>query len=99
MPNNSLYQKRHAPRKWRPRLQTRKTLPPAKSGKMKKILMIAIGAIVLLGAGAGGAYFLLGKQVAHGPAKPPPAPPTSPCMSKKCCSPNSSSSKRRIIQT
>jgi flagellar protein FliL len=46
---------------------------PAKSGKLKKILIIAIGAIVLLGAGAGGAYFFLGKP--HGPAKPAPEPP------------------------
>ncbi|WP_250532596.1 flagellar basal body-associated protein FliL [Caballeronia sp. AZ10_KS36] len=47
---------------------------PAKSGKLKRILIIAIGAIVLLGAGAGGAYFMLGKS-AHGPAKPAPLPP------------------------
>jgi len=47
---------------------------PAKSGKLKRILIIAIGAIVLLGAGAGGAYFVLGKS-AHGPAKPAPLPP------------------------
>ena len=46
---------------------------PAKSGKLKKILIIAVGAIVLLGAGAGGAYFFLGKN--HGPAKPAPEPP------------------------
>jgi flagellar protein FliL len=53
-----------------------KEIVPAKSGKMKKIIMIAVGAIVLLGAGAGGAYFLLGKQASHAPAKPAPeAPP------------------------
>jgi flagellar protein FliL len=52
-----------------------KELAPAKSGKMKKIMIIAIGAIVLLGAGAGGAYFLLGKQASHAPAKPAPEPP------------------------
>ena len=46
---------------------------PAKSGKLKKILIIAIGAIVLLGAGAGGAYFFIGKN--HGPARPAPEPP------------------------
>ena len=46
---------------------------PAKSGKLKKILIIAVGAMVLLGAGAGGAYFFLGKN--HGPAKPAPEPP------------------------
>ena len=46
---------------------------PAKSGKLKKILIIAVGAIVLLGAGAGGAYFFLGKN--HGPNKPAPEPP------------------------
>ncbi|KIG02797.1 flagellar basal body-associated protein FliL [Caballeronia concitans] len=46
---------------------------PAKSGKLKRILIIAIGAIVLLGAGAGGAYFLLGKSGhASKPAPPPP---------------------------
>src|SRR6478609_8052635 len=48
---------------------------PAKSAKLKRILLIAIGAIVLLGAGAGGAYFVLGKTGAHGPAKPLPVPP------------------------
>ncbi|MDR5737189.1 flagellar basal body-associated protein FliL [Caballeronia sp. LZ016] len=47
---------------------------PAKSGKLKRILIVAIGAIVLLGAGAGGAYFLIGKTN-HGPAKPAPLPP------------------------
>jgi len=47
---------------------------PAKSGKLKRILIIAVGAIVLIGAGAGGGYFLLGKT-AHGPAKPAPVPP------------------------
>jgi flagellar protein FliL len=52
-----------------------KDIVPAKSGKMKKIVIIAVGAIVLLGAGAGGAYFLLGKQAAHGPAKPAPEKP------------------------
>jgi flagellar protein FliL len=46
---------------------------PAKSGKLKKILIIAVGAIVLLGAGAGGAYLFLGKN--HGPVKPAPEPP------------------------
>ncbi|EKS69287.1 flagellar basal body-associated protein FliL [Caballeronia zhejiangensis] len=46
---------------------------PAKAGKLKKILIIAVGAIVLLGAGAGGAYFFVGKN--HGPAKPAPEPP------------------------
>ena len=49
------------------------SIVPAKSGKLKKILIIAIGAIVLLGAGAGGAYFFLGKN--HGAAKPAPEPP------------------------
>jgi flagellar protein FliL len=48
---------------------------PAKSGKLKLILIIAIGAILLLGAGAGGAYFMFGKNAAHGPAKPAPVPP------------------------
>ena len=46
---------------------------PAKSGKLKKILIIAVGAIVLLGAGAGGAWFFIGKT--HGPARPAPEPP------------------------
>ena len=44
---------------------------PAKSGKLKLILIIAIGAIVLLGAGAGVAYFLLhGRPASHDAAKP-----------------------------
>ncbi len=47
-----------------------KDLAPAKGSKMKKMIIIAIGAIVLLGA-----YFMLGKQAAHGPAKPAPEPP------------------------
>jgi flagellar FliL protein len=48
-----------------------------KSGKIKLIVLILIGAIVLLGAGAGAAYFLLHKAPASTtPAKkPPPAPP------------------------
>jgi flagellar protein FliL len=48
---------------------------PAKSGKMKRIIIIAVGAIVLLGAGAGGAYFMFGKNASHEPAKPAPEPP------------------------
>jgi flagellar protein FliL len=53
-----------------------KELAPAKGGgKMKKIIIIAVGAIVLLGAGAGGAYFMFGKNAAHAPAKPAPEPP------------------------
>jgi flagellar FliL protein len=48
---------------------------PAKSGKLKRILVIAIGGIVLLGAGAGGAYFAISKFGSHAPAKPAPAPP------------------------
>ncbi|KMY85104.1 Flagellar biosynthesis protein FliL [Candidatus Paraburkholderia calva] len=52
-----------------------KELAPAKGGKMKKMIIIAVGAIVLLGVGAGGAYFLLGKNAAHAPAKPAPEPP------------------------
>jgi flagellar protein FliL len=52
-----------------------KELAPAKGGKMKKIIVIAVGAAVLLGAGAGGAYFLLGKIASHAPAKPAPEPP------------------------
>jgi flagellar protein FliL len=53
-----------------------KELAPAKGGgKMKKIIVIAVGAIVLLGAGAGGAYFMFGKNAAHAPAKPAPEPP------------------------
>ncbi|KND61314.1 Flagellar biosynthesis protein FliL [Candidatus Burkholderia verschuerenii] len=52
-----------------------KDLAPAKGGKMKKMIIIAVGAIVLLGAGAGGAYFLLGKNASHAPAKPAPEPP------------------------
>jgi flagellar FliL protein len=48
---------------------------PAKSGKLKRTLVIAIGAIVLLGAGAGGTYFAIGKFGSHSPAKPAPLPP------------------------
>jgi flagellar protein FliL len=49
---------------------------PAKSGKLKLILIIVIGAIVLLGAGAGAAYFLLhGRPASHEAAKPAPVPP------------------------
>ncbi len=40
---------------------------------MKKIVIVAVGAIVLLGAG--GAYFLLGKNATHASAKPAPEPP------------------------
>lgn len=50
-----------------------KDLAPAKGGKMKKIIIIAVGTIVLLGAG--GAYFLLGKNASHAPAKPALKPP------------------------
>jgi flagellar FliL protein len=49
------------------------SIVPVKGGKLKKILIIAIGAMVLLGAGAGGAYFFVGKN--HGPAKPAPETP------------------------
>jgi flagellar FliL protein len=48
---------------------------PAKSGKLKRILVIAIGAIVLLAAGAGASYFAISKFGAHGPVKPAPLPP------------------------
>jgi flagellar protein FliL len=49
---------------------------PAKSGKTKLIVIIAIGAIVLLGAGAGGAYFLLhGRPVSHDAVKHAPVLP------------------------
>jgi flagellar FliL protein len=50
---------------------------PAKSGKLKRIIVIAVGAAVLLGAGAGAAYFVLPKFMGHSnaPAKPVPAPP------------------------
>ncbi|WP_244814907.1 flagellar basal body-associated protein FliL [Caballeronia sp. Lep1P3] len=47
---------------------------PAKNGKLKRILIIAIGATALLGAGAGTAYFVIGKT-GHGAAKPVPVPP------------------------
>ncbi|SAL63093.1 flagellar basal body-associated protein FliL [Caballeronia humi] len=47
----------------------------AKSGKLKRTLVIAIGAIVLLGAGAGGTYYAINKFGSHGPAKPAPVPP------------------------
>jgi flagellar FliL protein len=48
---------------------------PAKSGKLKRILVVAVGAVVLVGAGAGGAYFAINKFGSHGPAKPAPVPP------------------------
>ena len=47
---------------------------PAKSG-IKRTLVIAIGAIVLLGAGAGGTYFAISKFGSHAPAKAAPLPP------------------------
>ncbi|CAB3696492.1 hypothetical protein LMG24076_03190 [Trinickia soli] len=50
---------------------------PAKSGKLKRILLIALIAIFAAGAAAGGMYFFL---IKHGvgsskPAPPPPPPP------------------------
>ena len=47
---------------------------PAKSG-IKRTLVVAIGAIVLLGAGAGGTYFAISKFGSHAPAKAAPLPP------------------------
>ena len=47
----------------------------AKTGKLKRILIIAAIATILLGAGAGVAYFLLHKDSILGPAKAAPALP------------------------
>jgi flagellar protein FliL len=47
----------------------------AKSGKLKRSLLIAAGAVVLLGAGGAGAYFWLHAQGAQTPAKAAPTPP------------------------
>lgn len=49
----------------------------AKTGKVKRILIIAVTAAVLLGAGAGGAYFYFHKQggVAEAPKPAPILPP------------------------
>ena len=49
---------------------------PAKSGKLKRILLIAIIAIFAAGAAAGGMYFFLLKNGA--PSKPAPPPPPPP---------------------
>jgi flagellar protein FliL len=49
---------------------------PAKSRKLKRILLIAIIAIFAAGAAAGGMYFFLLKHgVSSKPAPPPPPPP------------------------
>jgi len=49
---------------------------PAKSGKLKRILLIALIAIFAAGAAAGGMYFFLLKHgVSSKPAPPPPPPP------------------------
>lgn len=49
---------------------------PKKSGKLKRILLIAIIAIFAAGAAAGGMYFFLLKHgVSSKPAPPPPPPP------------------------
>src|ERR1700712_4237563 len=48
---------------------------PPKTGNLKRIVLIAGGAIVLLGAGGAGAYFWLHKTATHEPAKPAPVVP------------------------
>ena len=50
---------------------------PAKSGKLKRILLIALIAIFAAGAAAGGMYFFLLKNGVSSskPAPPPPPPP------------------------
>ncbi|SAL18232.1 flagellar basal body-associated protein FliL [Caballeronia sordidicola] len=50
-------------------------IAPAKTGKLKRILLIVAGTIVLLGAGGAGVYFWLHKTATHEPAKPAPAAP------------------------
>lgn len=48
---------------------------PAKSGKMKRILLFVIIALVAAAAAAGGTYFFVSKPHPTKPAPPPPPPP------------------------
>jgi flagellar FliL protein len=54
---------------------TQQPIVTAKSGKLKRSLLIAAGAIVLLGAGGAGAYYWLHRPGAQEPSKAAPATP------------------------
>ncbi|WP_206950738.1 flagellar basal body-associated protein FliL [Trinickia acidisoli] len=51
---------------------------PKKSGKLKRIVLIALITLLAAGAAAGGMYFFLSKHGLGGPSKPVPPPPPPP---------------------